>query len=569
MAAAIKMFLSQIPDNLKTTEAEQEAEAIVKGMGCLPLGVQAVVGLINEAGCSLRSYNEQWNNPRLVSKDSTALHVYRNSAPYEKALADVLFETLHSLDDDTWRMAEIFSLLDPDNIQEDLFLADKVEGNLRDVGYITNCVKCIGKLSKGLIGENNTQPGQYYRSFHMHPLFQTCIQMKMIDEYRRAAVKAAAELLCTRIDDAWELDWPKIREQSAKYFSHVRKVHKFYVELADSNTVSNFDIPLSFIAMLRKGAWLCYKRNFFRLGVVILKTAENVLNQRREGFVLVGSQDSIISETIQICHTRACIESDIGNFTDSLKYFQLGLDYFNEGKKVGLHGFRRQTEKILYGGVVNSLNGLGQDEEAESHYLKCIKLKHPDDPDPTYEINLNRCLWSQGPKRYQEASDSLLEIIAERERRFGVEDTKDDIPGHAFYVLGNLRIDQGRPDEAYELHTKAFQNWEKTLGTEHHKTADAYHKLGWHLSRKGDHLSAMDYLQSALDIYEGVQTKCSGEIARTTYKMSLVLQELGDNKEAKACLQTAESIRQEILGDKYYTATGEESYNELVSIRAR
>lgn len=254
-ASAIGMLLDQIPDDLKTPGDEGEAEVIARRMGFLPLGMQAVIGQTNEAGCSLRPYNEQWNSPRLVLADSSDTHVYRNFAPYKKAFADVLSETLHGLDNDTRRMTEIFSLLDPDNIQEDLFLADSIEGNLRHAGYIKNRVKCIGNLSKGLIGKNATHPDQHYRSFHMHRLLQACTQMKMIHEYRQAAVNAVTVLLCTRLSSAWELDWPKIHEQYAKYFPHVKKVHEFYTELADGDTVSKFDIPVAFIAMLRKGAW--------------------------------------------------------------------------------------------------------------------------------------------------------------------------------------------------------------------------------------------------------------------------------------------------------------------------
>lgn len=161
------------------------------------------------------------------------------------------------------------------------------------------------------------------------------------------------------------------------------------------------------------------------MGIEILETAEKILNGRQNGFLLVGSQDSIIFETVQLCYTRACIATEIGNFSDSLKHFQLGLDCFNEGIKRGFRGFQLLTEESLYGGIANSLNSLRRVEEAEQHYLKCIELKQPGDTDPVYDINLNRCLWPQGPKRYEDASNNLLDIIAERERHFGPEDTKD------------------------------------------------------------------------------------------------------------------------------------------------
>jgi TolA-binding protein len=64
--------------------------------------------------------------------------------------------------------------------------------------------------------------------------------------------------------------------------------------------------------------------------------------------------------------------------------------------------------------------------------------------------------------------------------------------GSARYVLGNVKIDQGRLGEAYELHRVALACWrDKSYGHDHHKTGDATHKLGWHLARMGHHEEAL------------------------------------------------------------------------------
>jgi len=55
--------------------------------------------------------------------------------------------------------------------------------------------------------------------------------------------------------------------------------------------------------------------------------------------------------------------------------------------------------------------------------------------------------------------------------------------GHMKYVLGNVRIDHARLDEAFDLQQSALACWRKTLGEEHHKTGDAWHKMGWHFMR--------------------------------------------------------------------------------------
>jgi hypothetical protein len=59
------------------------------------------------------------------------------------------------------------------------------------------------------------------------------------------------------------------------------------------------------------------------------------------------------------------------------------------------------------------------------------------------------------------------------------------------YILGNVRISQKRLDDAYDLHQRALYCWKGTYGDDHHKTGDAYHKFGWHLTRIGRHEEAL------------------------------------------------------------------------------
>lgn len=80
-------------------------------------------------------------------------------------------------------------------------------------------------------------------------------------------------------------------------------------------------------------------------------------------------------------------------------------------------------------------------------------------------------------------------------------------------------------------------------------------------------------LERALKVYKSRSDRGfgRGEIARTTYKMGLVYQELGNHEDLAAThLNEAEDdARKELLGDEYYPAVGEASFDLLVSIWAR
>jgi tetratricopeptide (TPR) repeat protein len=47
----------------------------------------------------------------------------------------------------------------------------------------------------------------------------------------------------------------------------------------------------------------------------------------------------------------------------------------------------------------------------------------------------------------------------------------------ALYILGNIKVAQGKLDEALQLHQEALKTREKTLG-DHYQTAASFHKTG-------------------------------------------------------------------------------------------
>jgi hypothetical protein len=54
-----------------------------------------------------------------------------------------------------------------------------------------------------------------------------------------------------------------------------------------------------------------------------------------------------------------------------------------------------------------------------------------------------------------------------------------------------VRIDQGRWEEAFVLHQKAFDIQLRIWGISHHETGDLCHKLGIHAEHEGHIQNAM------------------------------------------------------------------------------
>ena len=87
--------------------------------------------------------------------------------------------------------------------------------------------------------------------------------------------------------------------------------------------------------------------------------------------------------------------------------------------------------------------------------------------------------------------------------------------GLALFSLGNIQIAQAEKlslggeavaaeakySEAYDTHAQVLRNWQSALGMTHHKTADAYHKVGWHYHRGNEFTKAESVIRIPQDTY--------------------------------------------------------------------
>lgn len=142
---------------------------------------------------------------------------------------------------------------------------------------------------------------------------------------------------------------------------------------------------------------------------------------------LVGDKHTIIAEKIGTHYVHACFATEIGKFELSLDHFRAGLALLEDAVASGYPRTHKELsslrEHTLWGGIGNSLNGLGKDDEAEVAYMKALELRDPLDLTELYEINLCRSWLFRG--LLEKAAERLLLIIQTREAELGPDDTKD------------------------------------------------------------------------------------------------------------------------------------------------
>lgn len=126
-------------------------------------------------------------------------------------------------------------------------------------------------------------------------------------------------------------------------------------------------------------------------------------------------------EAIWNHYQHACLHTDLGNFNESLTYFERCLELYNAAPE------SRKSECIMayviYGGIGNSYNGLRRQVQAEEYYKKSLEVM----PEGimafnNYELSICRALYDQGPQRFAEASSRVEEIIRRREDAYGPDD---------------------------------------------------------------------------------------------------------------------------------------------------
>ncbi|KAF3193139.1 hypothetical protein TWF225_010984 [Orbilia oligospora] len=574
---AIQLLEKQLADQPIINFDRNEALRIARLMENLPLGIQASVGLINGAQCSLRDFNRQWTSSRNVIIDSTQDHTMTRFAKYPQALGEAWLDALGALRPESKAMIDVMALLDPDNIQEEIFEERVSLGSPSTMPFLGNKTKCLGDLkSQGLLsyGDKSQSFSDKKPYINIHRMLQHCIKWQMSENpiygNRQTALGNASALISSLISSLWETDWIKIRKEYKNFFPHTETIRRFFHDIKD---VPSMKVPISFLEMLRKAAGLCYKRNFLNLGLTILRTAEDIIElyTKQSSLKIEGTEEAILNEIIEIRYQHACISTETAEFEESLEHFELAKKSYAKFKELGYVKKNSTRYMTIVGGIANSLNGLHRNEEAEVCYLDCIELTPPGDWQP-YDINICRCLWDTGiPEKLNEGADRLNTWIATRAAAFGPDDQKDYLSGHAKYILGNIRISQGKYDEAFELHMSTVKNFKAVLGDDHHKTGDAYHKAGWHFDRIGNYEEAKKYLKNALKVYQlgSDATYRSGEIARTTFKLSLVLAKMGRTQQAEDERKTAEVFRQKSMGRKYFPSDEESAYDHLVSLWAR
>ena len=564
---------------------EQEhaaAKAIARKLGYYPLAITTASSVIMNELCTLSEFEEEFSVRDMIEESAEITMANRLGKGYNHSLLTVWDMNFQRLKMHETSLLYLFAFLDPDNIPDTLLSKGAVKSSDPELEFLNNkkYVRCRRPIlqSSFVTGEGDLR---------MHRVVRTLCHMKMGTDERQQAFTRAVLV----VKNAWPIPErhyrhrPDLWPEQSKYLRHVQSLSDFYRDSCSTDDDENLVAGREFADLLYQASWLVirityegrqadstshrflYERGLFEQAYPLLDIAQSCC-------LSLQNVEQILAD-IHGC--RASLHTETNAFPEAYSEFKLQFDYTTTAFANGLLLRPNVRDALSYGGLANGLQGLKRYPEAEKEYRTCIHIWESCPGTPViYQSNLATCLWLQ--HKLEEAETILDNIIIDQ------NDITSFRTGLAMYTLGNIQISQaydfqadGREqesnikfDQAYATHNQTLDLFLKTLKDKHHKTADAYHKVAWHLHRRQDYANAEKMLETALGIYRLSKSNFyRNEIARTTYKLGCVLFDSGNTIRGRQTQLEAKELRREILGSDCSPAKSEDDYDDLVMFWSR
>ncbi|KAK9769980.1 putative NB-ARC domain-containing protein [Seiridium cardinale] len=561
---------AQMPDETMPAELEAAGQ-IVHRIGFLPLGISQAATIILKDSCSMADFFQAYSLRELIS-DCEDVHVGSGDTTYKYSLRTVWDMNYDRLSEDQQSLLKLLSFLDPDRIQMQLFRdgAEKVDD--RTFEFLT--AYKLAKSKSGLLQSSLVYQSDTKKDLRMHRLVGASCQLRMDQMERQHNFKNAVRLIKAvwPVPPRISVHNPGLWEKQRALLPHAQKLCEFYVayERKGLPLIPEDEVNWDFASVLYEAGWFCYESGLLHSVSDLLQPAEKYSLRhlhRGGGYRILadvyGGLGSLDTESNQF-------QGAYDNFKNHYQYVQLALDH-DELQRPSI------WEVFALGRLGNGNHGLHRYVEAESYYRQCLTAweKLPGDR-KIFTTHLATCLWLQD--RLEEAETVVRSIIKDQ------NDTSNFRTAMAMYSLGNIQIAQAEKltlagnkneaeskyAEAMEIHVKVLSLWTITLGARHHKTADAAHKVGWHLHRMNEYQRACDMFGEALSIYEEQPRLFPNEISRTKYKLGCTQQDMGMAEKGSQVIREAEALRQQIVPpENWEPATGERDLDEIVQFWTR
>ncbi|OJD37205.1 nb-arc and tpr domain protein [Diplodia corticola] len=550
-AAELLLDLVRQSDHCGVDEDVEETELarqLTKSLGGLPLAINQIANYMLESQCDLEEiwdiYSDFRNRASLLDQDAGNLHMdYPHSL---NTVWDISMSRVESANKDSRHLLQLLALLDPDGIPESLLTGSdrqRVGSSFARLQYLENKMVYLD-TTRPLLQQSLISKDKSRRVVSMHRLVGAITLNKMTQEDRQARFDEAVELLyrvypqLTPDKASLDSQWPRCR----LYLPQVMSLEQFYRES---------DPPLlpraEFAVILANASWYLFEQGLPAQAMQILPNAREV------GEKTLPKQYPLAT----IYRTFGGIYLDVNRAGDALVNFSNQLKVLQEmgspNDLVQAHGYTNVALAEL---------GTGDYRQARKDLDRAqeIRSKYPGQAEGYKGMTLDVIGLLEGlGGDYESSIQHLKAAIELYDADLGAGNY---LTAFSNFSLGNIYIRKGDLVEAFKLHTSSLSVRRDILG-ETYRTAASLHKVAWFLHGRDEQAASEEMLLKALTIYQRSYGG-KGGTGRSTYLMSMVLESLGREEDAKNSKKLAADIRQELLGIPPDEQDNMESYDKLV-----
>ena len=406
---------------------------------------------------------------------------------------------------------------DPDAIPETLFRKGAEQVKDTELAFLKSNASFLSTISR-LIQRSLVQRNSKTHIMSLHRLIQLEACRTWQQDVYQIRFDQAASLLANAFPphhsgQPMTNDWGECSVLAPHVLSLARRFE----------TDSFLKAPFNFIDLINRCGWYLYEIGQHSKSIKFLKLAETICINEHSDSLLQADAYRGLAQNHKNLNKLARAEEYV------LKLLQIRRRHLSDDH---LETADAWTD---YGVILNCQDKF---EEALDAYTRAISTERADPACPagllaqSYSC-LGRLLTRIG--RYQEAGDLLEEALQINVQRNYI---------HLFH-LGNLRLAQKDLDGALKIHLEALIARREALGPNAPYTGLSFHKVATIRHMQGATTEAIDLLREALLIFDPV-AELNADSARTTFKLSELLAECGDQSEATRCRERARRLREAV-----------------------
>ncbi|KAJ8125977.1 hypothetical protein O1611_g7661 [Lasiodiplodia mahajangana] len=554
-------FLNILTKRSPHPTQDQNAAEVVQKLGCLPLLITQMAGVMARLGLSYSDFLELCNTSGIeqISMTGTALSTPQQVYSISSKLG------LDGLSPASFGLLSLISMLDPDRIPEAVLMsacskdpAISFPNNLKQYYEARTQL-----LQTSLINQNSETDDIW-----VHRVVQDVTRGKLDSD----RLTQTYNLAISAVSDVWPFSSLEARFLTARY-KDCMPLFPSILRLKDAlksmtPPLGTFHATLPVATLFSDAGWYRFEKGF--------------QEESKEWFHLVqkicdGLEDKssdAVAYIIRDTHHNLGTASGETNDTELfLKHSGIWLELLRQRKTPNGELVLDYELGMGYNehGVAQAMNG--HCKVALTHFSKAIEyfqaLPHYDSTMLGWPAsNEGLMYWILGD--FESAEKTLLDLIEVFRKANGFDDTLSFKTGKMLYALGNVYVSQGKFEKGLEYHARCLKQYRATLGDRHHRIGDICHRLADDNLRFHNYAEAQVLINQALKVFSG-RHQYRQELARSTFKASQVSKAIGNEDKANEQLREAFELRRALVPDdtRDIDETHEDDYDHLVVFWSR